>query len=151
MNETEIISTILSKGYVMTLATADKNGPWACDLIYVFDTHYNLYWLSHPTLRHSVAIRENNKIAATITLSNSPDGLDEGLQIEGVATELQETRLDLAILLQTKRKKPAPQQESDFMNKGRKWYCLKPTKIEIIFEKLFGYTKKIYIPSNAGN
>ena len=84
----KLVEEILSKGYVMSLATLDDGGIWVSDVVYVFDRNFNIYWISQVSTRHSKAIEENSKIAATITTSVH-GGKNEGLQIEGKAEKVE--------------------------------------------------------------
>ena len=84
----QIIKEVLEKGYLMSLATQDSEGIWVADVIYVND-NFNIYWLSQENTRHSKAIKENPKIAASITLTEKPGQPDIGIQLEGYAEKLE--------------------------------------------------------------
>ncbi len=131
---------VLEKGYLMSLGSVDEGGVWVCDLLYVFDDTLKIYWTSSPRVRHSVAIEANSKVAGTIT-SNSPKEDNFGIQFEGIARKLDDLRPDLLVKMFLKRKKIVPADIAEAM-KGRSWYELTPTKIELIDEKNFGYKKQ---------
>jgi uncharacterized protein YhbP (UPF0306 family) len=136
----QLILEVLDKGYLMSLATADKNGVWAADVIYIHDENLNIYWMSDPDVRHSQAIEENSRIAGTITVSGQGED-NLGIQFEGVAEKIVGSRHDLAVKHYRKRKKPEPTENEDVLQ-WDSWYMLKPTKIELIYEKLYGFEKQ---------
>lgn len=138
----KIIIDILEKGYLMSLGTVDDGGPWVSDVIYVHDNNMNIYWLSKTATRHSKAIENSDQVAATITLSNSPDEPNLGLQIEGRATKLDGEHFELAAKHCQKRHQPEPAKDQPYLDDDRAWYQLKPTKIEIINQPLWGFKKQ---------
>lgn len=139
----ELVKSILEQGYLMSLGTFDKNGVWVSDVIYIHDDDFNLYWLSSPKTRHSQALRKNRKVAATVTVSNNAGEDNVGLQIEGTAEELKGNNLALATKHRLKRKKNPPIKDGE-VEEGESWYCLRPAKIEVIYEPSFGFEKKIF-------
>ncbi len=140
-NIKELIKEVLEKGYLMSLATHDDGGVWVSDVIYIFDDDLNIYWMSDPEARHSKAIIKQNKVAGTITVSNRGEN-NLGLQFEGIAEKIDGERYDLAKKHYSKRRKPEPKETDDVLD-GDSWYMLKPSKIELINEKLFGFNKQI--------
>ena len=137
----KLAQSILDQGYLMSLGTLDDGGVWVSDVIYVHDDNFNIYWMSDPEVRHSEAILKNNKVAATITISNTLGEKNVGLQIEGRAEKIEGNDFGIATLYYTKRKKPIPNENDDILQ-GDSWYRLTPTKIEIIYEPEFGFEKK---------
>lgn len=142
-NVKELVKEVLEKGYLMSLGTVDDGGIWVCDVIYIYDDDLNIYWMSDPDVRHSKAIIKNPNIAGTITV-NSPKEDNLGIQFSGVAEKIEGARHDLARKHFTKRKKPAPKEADDILE-GDSWYHVKPTKIELIYEKFFGFKKQIIV------
>ncbi len=136
---------ILEQGYLMSLATVDEAGPWVSDLIFVSDDDLAIYWMSKTETRHSKAIAQNRKVAAAITVSNRKGESNIGLQLEGLASEIKDEDLAIATKYQLKRGKPAPTAEEGVVNVGGSWYRLQPTKIEIIYEPYWGFSKKVII------
>jgi len=136
----ELIKEVLEKGYLMSLGTVDDGGVWVADVIYVFDEDLNIYWMSDPDVRHSEAIMRNPKVAGTITVSGEGED-NAGLQFEGIAGKIEGARYDLALKHYDKRSKPIPGKDEDVLQ-GDSWYVLKPTKIELIYEKEFGFKKQ---------
>lgn len=138
---TNLIQEVLEKGYLMSLATLDDGGVWVSDVIYIFDDEFNIYWMSKPDRRHSEAIIKNPKVAGTITASAQGEN-NLGIQFEGLAKKVDGNRHDLALKHFAKRKKPAPKEGEDILH-GSLWYVVKPNKIELIYEKLFGFGKQV--------
>ena len=136
----KLIREILEKGHLMTLATVDEGGVWACDVIYIYDDELNIYWMSDPDARHSRAILENENVAGTITASGAGED-NLGIQFEGKAQKIDGPRYDLALKHYAKRKKPAPEETDDVLQ-GDLWYVLKPKTVELIHEELFGFEKR---------
>ena len=140
----DLIKKVLKKGYLISLATTDDGGPWVSDLIYIYDDNLNIYWMSDPDVRHSKAILNNSEVAGSITANHfGEDNL--GVQIEGIAEKIEGQRYDLAKKHFLKRNRPIPKENEDVLQ-GNSWYVLKPTKIELIDEKLFGFDKKVLNP-----
>jgi hypothetical protein len=76
---------------LISLGTVDDGGVWVADLIYVSDDDLNIYWMSSPQYRRSLAIDKNCRVAGTITISQTPGSKDLGVQLCGVATKLGKT------------------------------------------------------------
>lgn len=129
----------------MSLATVDEGGPWVSDLIYVFDDALNIYWLSLPDTRHSKALLDNPKVAATITISTRSKEPNEALQIAGTAEKIEGDILEMATKHLAKRNYPPPEREGQILEKGRSWYKLTPTKIRLIYEPTFGMKSQDYL------
>ncbi len=139
-NIKDSIKEVLKKGYLMSLATVDDSGVWVCDVIYIFDEDLNIYWMSKDFRRHSKAVEKNTNVAGTITVSTiQEDNL--GIQFSGTAQKITEVRYDLAESFYKKLGEPVPKETDDYL-KGHIWYQLKPQKIELIDEKLFGFEKQ---------
>ena len=139
-NIRELVKGVLEKGYLMSLGTVDESGVWVADVIYIFDDNFNIYWMSKLYRRHSKAISENSKVAGTITVSGQGED-NLGIQFSGVAEKIEGARYDLAVKHYERRKKPKPSETDDVLQ-GGSWYMLKPQKIELIYERLFGFNKQ---------
>lgn len=139
----QLIQEVLEKGYLTSLGTVDDGGVWVCDVIYIYDDKFNLYWMSKSNVRHSMAIDKNSKVAGSITV-NLPQEDNLGTQFEGFAQRIEGQRFDLAKKHYAKRKKQEPKESDDVLGKSF-WYVFKPQKIELICEKLFGFKKQILI------
>jgi uncharacterized protein YhbP (UPF0306 family) len=139
-NIRELIKEVLSEGYLMSLGTVDDGGVWVADVIYIFDDNLNIYWMSKLFRRHSKAIEQNSHVAGTITVSGQGED-NLGIQFEGMVNKIEGERYDLAKKHYAKRKKPEPKETDDVLD-GGSWYQLKPVKMELIHEKLFGFEKQ---------
>lgn len=111
------------------------------DVIYVYDSEFNIYWMSEPNVRHSQAILNNPQVAGTITISGQGED-NLGIQFEGIAEKIDRSRPDLAVKHRAKRMKPSPEPGQDILEDGESWYTVKPKKTELIYEKLFGFEKQ---------
>lgn len=137
-----LITSVLEKGYLMSLATVDAKSPWVADVIYVYDYSLKIYWLSLESTRHSQAILKDPRVSGSITLSNNQGEQNIGVQVEGIAAKIEGDILEIATKHRLKRGKPAPTKEGEILDNGQSWYCLKPTKIELTYEPKFGFNKK---------
>jgi uncharacterized protein YhbP (UPF0306 family) len=134
------ILEVYEKGHVMSLGTLDAGGVWVADVGYVFDDELNLYWQSEVEVRHSKAIWEEPKVAATITVSG-PNEKSHGVQISGVAEKIEGGNMELQKKFAKKKGKPIPI-DLDPMTGTRSWYVLKPKMIELIHVELLGLGNK---------
>ena len=88
MNLRKLIEDYLKEAKMLQVVTSKNNQPWACTVYFAFDENLNLYWLSKPTNRHSEEIRNNEKVAGTIVLPHVPGDKGRGIQLQGIAKEL---------------------------------------------------------------
>lgn len=130
-----IIFEILEKGYLMSLGTTDDGGIWVSDVIYIHDDNLNIYWMSHPSVRHSKAILDNNIAAGSITISGAHED-NLGLQFSGVAEKVDGDRRELLDKYIIKKGGKSISLDE------RSWYMLKIQNVDIICEKLWGFSKK---------
>ena len=145
-----LVESILTESRDLILATAKNNIPWAAELVFGHDANFNLYWISDIDTRHSSELKKNPNVAGVITVQPAGEIKNRGLQIEGVARELKEEEI-IGAAREYFAKRGTPHmpktiEEGNKLTQGRSWYILKPTKIYIIDEKLFGYERKEYIP-----
>jgi uncharacterized protein YhbP (UPF0306 family) len=131
---------ILRETYLLSLATKDNRGIWVADLIFVSDDAFNLYWISKPFRRHSMAIHADGEVAATITLTDGPEMPDKGLQIHGTAELVKEVPTKIIERYLRKRKKDT-QPEDGWLGE-HKWYKLTPDQIELIYQPEYGYERQ---------
>lgn len=136
----ERVKEIFRKGHLASLGTVDEGGVWVSDIAYVADDEFNIYWISVPTVRRSQAILGHNQVAGSITLSNISGEKNLGVQFAGVAEKLEGNDVRVMKIFYEKRGKPMPGNE-DFL-KGKSWYKVRPTMIELIDEENFGFKKQ---------
>src|SRR3989338_10388225 len=144
----KLIEEILSKGYEMSLATTDEGGIWVSDVVYVYDTSFNIYWRWKVRKRHSKAIEKDSQVSATITTSVH-GGKNEGLQIDGEAQKVKGS-VEMFVSHLHKRYGEIPHtmhidENNKLTDPEISWYKLKPTKIELIYEKYYGFDKQVII------
>jgi uncharacterized protein YhbP (UPF0306 family) len=89
MEVKDLIKKYLSKSRMMQIATVDNGQPWICTVYYVEDEDLNLYWLSHPTRRHSKEIEKHNKVAIAVPVKF--DKPVTGIQAEGKVEVVEDT------------------------------------------------------------
>jgi nitroimidazol reductase NimA-like FMN-containing flavoprotein (pyridoxamine 5'-phosphate oxidase superfamily) len=76
----------------LTLATTDEfQQPWAAPVYFAYDEQYNCYWVSEAISQHSLNIKLNNKVMATIFNSMVPHGQGFGIYLQGSAIELNQS------------------------------------------------------------
>jgi uncharacterized protein len=78
------IAAFLDAHHVMSLATCGSQGPHAANLFYVRDG-FVLLWVSDPNSRHSMELKADHRVAATIAPDYRDFGDVCGLQICGTA------------------------------------------------------------------
>jgi uncharacterized protein YhbP (UPF0306 family) len=142
-----LINEVLEKSHLMTLGTLDEGGPWVSNVVFIYDEDLNIYWMSDPNVRHSMAILKNPKISGTISVNNKSKEPNIAIQFSGIANKIEEKRFDLAKKHLAKRGYPEPK-ESDDILQGDAWYVLKPDFIDLTHEELFGFNKKKLILKN---
>lgn len=136
----DLVKRYLAEGFMLQLATADANRPWASIVYFVADEKLNLYWVSKPDARHSKELSQNPFVAGSIPLDASPDKPNVGIQLEGEAylvndeSELK-TALDLYIDRFTTGKDYAQRILSGYDE--HKMYRLNPKNIILIDEHHF--------------
>lgn len=135
-----MVRDVLKRGELMSLGTLDEGGVWVSDIVAVADDDVRLYWISHITSRHSLAIGKNPDVAATVSLHGEP----VGVQIKG-SVEVVEVN---PILLREIHAKQGRADELTLKD-GEAMYCLSPKLIEVINLPKFGFQKKVYIPSGS--
>ena len=146
----QLIEQILRDSRDIVLATAEGSIPWAAELVFGHDASFNIYWISDLNTRHSKELEKNPNVAAVVTVQPAGESKDRGLQVEGKAYRLKEEEI-VAAAREYFAKRGTPQmpktlEEVNKLTQGRSWYVLKPTKIYILDEELFGYDRKEYNP-----
>jgi uncharacterized protein YhbP (UPF0306 family) len=81
----ELISNYLHDAKLMQLATVAGSKPWVCNVWFVADESFNIYWFSSVTRRHSRELEHNVNVAGSMCLPTSPQNPPQGLQFEGIA------------------------------------------------------------------
>ncbi|MFA4845466.1 MAG: hypothetical protein WC654_02825 [Patescibacteria group bacterium] len=144
MNEQlhRLTTTVLERGYLLSLGIADENGPWVADVIYVHDDDFNLYWMSTSDRRHSRALDGGHRrVAGAIAITPGPDEPDEGLQMSGLAQQIENPSSDLLRQWMEKKRKDYSV-DMGIALPEHVWYKLTPDRIELIYQEKFGYERQ---------
>jgi len=81
-NLSERLQAYLSNHHVVTLATADPDGPWAAPVFYA-SAGFTIFFVSNPTSRHGQGIGDGSSVAAVITEDHRDWEAINGVQIQG--------------------------------------------------------------------
>lgn len=83
------ILNFLKIQHLMSLATVNKNKPWACTVYFAVDEDLNLYFVSPPTSDHCRNLMKNKYVSCSIyDSSQKVNSKKEGLQLRGTVTVL---------------------------------------------------------------
>jgi len=89
MNSVQTVKYLLDSNKHMVISTADISGkPWVSPVFFVYDSEYNLYWISSKNTRHSQNIRENNRIAIVVFGTIPDSNKNDGVYFDAEAEEL---------------------------------------------------------------
>lgn len=96
MDIKQLIRDYLSEHRVMQIATSVNNQPWVCNIHYIADEDFNIYWISTPQRRHSLEIAENPNVAFVIKVHEDTDNEPYviGLSGEGKASLVPENEVE---------------------------------------------------------
>lgn len=107
LNLTQLAREIIESNQYMTVGTVDSDGgPWVSPVVYAYDGEWNFYFVSIPDSKHCINIKRNNKMALAIFDSRQLFGEGVGLQIEGMASELNLREVPQAVEIYFQRKYP---------------------------------------------
>lgn len=140
-----LVHEVLRDGFVVNLGVADAEGPWVAPVVYVLDDAFDLYWISVPDCRHSQAIAQDPRVAATVIAAHDTDN-ERALQFTGRVDKVDGPLLEMEQRLQEKRGLPIPHSPGEILTDGYGWYRLTPDRFEIIYNTRFGYDRKTYTP-----
>ena len=141
---------ILERAFVISLGTHDENGPWVADLLYVVDENFWIYWMSSPNSRHSRAIEQDGRVAATVTASVAGEK-DFGLQIQGIAKRLG-TVVGPTIVTKLLAKMGVAKLTIGLgrLREGYEWYVLIPAVLDLIDQAQFGFERmRLQLPDSS--
>lgn len=100
----ELIIDYLKEAKLMSLATCNKDKPWAATVWFAFDDRLNLYFISQNFRRHVAEIKSNPSVAGTIAKPHKDLGAKvTGVQFEGNANEVSILELPKIFKLFVKR------------------------------------------------
>lgn len=136
------IGDVLAKGYVLSLGTADEDGPWVSDVLYVCDADWSVYWASSPQSRHSKAIERLGQAAATVTISTGPGQKDLGVQMAGPASRRGRDLGPGLVLKYLRKYRPGLSEVSTALIGGQDWYVLSPRYVVLVDQARYGFARQ---------
>ena len=130
--------------HLMSLATANKNKPWACTTYFAVDKDLNLYFVSPPAADHCQNLTKNKYISCSIYDSRQKvNSQKEGLQLSGAVKVISNvTEIKKALDLWNKAN-PGAEKYINYENMKKKvitskMYKIKPNVIKYFNEALYG-------------
>lgn len=123
---------VLKKILYINLATITPEGkPWNSPVFCAFDKDLSYYWASYRLNQHSVNIRNNSDVFATVYDSTVPAGTGFGVYFQGQVHELRNPGTMLvATTVLYKRSNKKPREIIQFLKKyPRRLYQFKPEKV----------------------
>jgi uncharacterized protein YhbP (UPF0306 family) len=144
VSELNAAHTFIASQSTLALATVNAQGlPQVAPLFYVSDDDLNLYWLSSETSHHSINLKVQPQVAATIYPSVWDWQEIHGLQIEGLAMVVDDAQKRESILTLYRAKFALPP-EFDAQIKASTPYILQPTWVRWLDNRVnFGYKSEI--------
>lgn len=92
------------KHHVLTIATVNGNEPWCANCFYVYMEDENaLVFTTDRETRHGKEFAANPFVAGSVVLETWITGKIQGIQFQGIVSELQGERLEKARSLYLKR------------------------------------------------
>lgn len=129
------VQDFLARHHVMTLATQGGDGPWAAALFYAADGD-GLVFLSAPGSRHGRDLALQPHCVATIQGQEQDWSAIQGVQLEGVAAQLESAGRDRARRLYADRFAfVRPERASDAILRALarvQWYRLRISRLFFI-------------------
>lgn len=86
------VSDYLEKNRLMTLATSEKDIPWAATVFFAYDPDLNIYFISRPETRKTKHLHVNPNVSVAVNHHQSKSGLVKGVQLEGTAKILDKNK-----------------------------------------------------------
>jgi uncharacterized protein YhbP (UPF0306 family) len=115
----------------MSLATVSDQGPWVCEVHFVYDHDLNLYFRSRSNTRHSQEIAENPKVAGTIHQKHGITDPPRGVYFEGQAKLMEDGGERKAVAPLFKRFELDPDDPDDILVSAAQVDGFKFYKIEV--------------------
>jgi uncharacterized protein YhbP (UPF0306 family) len=73
----------LHQAKLMQICTSVQDRPWCASVWFAADDHLQLYWISKSSRRHSKELMQNNCVAGTIVMPQTPEDIPSAIQFEG--------------------------------------------------------------------
>lgn len=142
MDLKKLLEEGLKSNKLMQLATISQGQPWLCNVYYVSDINNCIYWSSARVRRHSVEIKANSKVAATIV---QDEDKKQALQITGEAFEVPFSDVERVNKLYGDKFGDKPSRLQEILAdkpEGRAYWVLKPKTITLWDEVNFPNSPK---------
>jgi nitroimidazol reductase NimA-like FMN-containing flavoprotein (pyridoxamine 5'-phosphate oxidase superfamily) len=127
----EAAKVIKNQLYINLATVTPKGKPWNTPVYCAYNKDLNYYWFSWKKNQHSVNIRKNPSVFATVYDSTVPAGTGFGVYFQGKAYELTNLKTIMTgIRVVYGREKRKPRDISQFLKKfPRRIYQFKPNKV----------------------
>jgi uncharacterized protein YhbP (UPF0306 family) len=100
----KLIRDYLKETNLMQLASAKGGKPWVATVWFAVDAHFNLYFISRNTRRHSLEIAKNPFVAGAIVKPHKSLGdKTRGIQFEGKCQQVRGAELVKGFAIFAKR------------------------------------------------
>ena len=123
----------LENNRLMTLATSEKDVPWAATVFFAYDPNLNIYFISRPETRKTQHIISNPNVSVVVNQYQPKKGTVKGLQIEGEAYILDKEKDKEKLELYKERYDWA----DEYLH-NHELYKIIPKKIYYLDDELFG-------------
>jgi uncharacterized protein YhbP (UPF0306 family) len=151
----ESIDSILEANKLCSMATSNGTNPYTNTAYFAYTNDLKIYFLSQPTLQHSLNIANNSAISLTVFDSSQPFASHlQGLQIFGDCILSTEQTAKLGFDLYTKRFPKLLDRVPSFEDYERgviksRFYEISVSSVKIFDEPRFG--KDVWINTTIGN
>lgn len=124
---------IISDNRYLTLATWDGVAPWASPVAYVVDNSLDFYWASLPDAAHSRNLEGAGRAAIAIFDSRATYEEVDGLQADGMVTEVGAAHADEVHRLYVQRYPMYVDMPVTYLGLGRfRFYRFRPMNVYVM-------------------
>ena len=99
--------SVIENNVYLSLATTSDSQPWISTLYYGFDEDFSFYFVSARDSLHVQQILANPRVAVAIYDSTQPARAGIGVQIDGIASMVQEDEIPRALEVLCKPRLPS--------------------------------------------
>lgn len=131
MDPKRLLEEYLKGNKLLQLATVSDEQPWVCNVYFVHDKDYTIYWTSAKSRRHSKEIKMHTKAAATIV---HDEDKKQAVQIAGLAAEVPLDDVERVNELYAAKFGDKPERLQEVLENmpgGRAYWVLMPEIIEL--------------------
>lgn len=83
-----IVREYINKSLHLSLATANGNAPWVCEVHFVYDDNLNIYFRSLESRRHSQEVATNPNVAGNIVAQHTIGEYPHAIYFEGTCEKV---------------------------------------------------------------